>query len=110
MSGTRTWYERIVAAHLAVTDQVSHAKRLKSDRYFVWQEEGGDDLVANGRHVERGQRGTTDLFTKTEFDPWKGQFETALNAAGITWYLNSTQYEEDTGFWHYEWVWGVRYG
>lgn len=109
MSGT--WYERIVAAHTAVTDQVSHAKRLDSDRYFVWQEEGSDDLVLNGRHAERGQTGTTDLYTKLEFDPWKAQFERALDAAeGITWRLNSTQYDEGTGFFHYEWVWGVRYG
>lgn len=103
-----SWEEKIIAVHTAVTDQVSHAKRLNSDRYFVWQEEGGDDLMLNGRHAERGQTGTTDLFTKIEFDPWKAQFERALDAAeGITWRLNSTQYEPDTGFFHYEWVWGV---
>jgi hypothetical protein len=106
-----SWEERIIAVHTAVTDQVSHAKRLNSDRYFVWQEEGGDDLLLDGRHLERGQRGTTDLFTKREFDPWKDDFEKALDAERtIDWYLNSTQYEEDTGFFHYEWVWSVRYG
>ena len=103
-----SWQETIIMAHTAVTDQVSHAKRLNSDRYFVWQEEGGDDLVLNGRHAERGQTGTTDLYTKMEFDPWKAQFERELDAAeGITWRHSSTQYEEDTGFFHYEWVWGV---
>ena len=106
-----SWEERIIAVHTAVTDQVSHAKRLNSDRYFVWQEEGGDDLLLDGRHLERGQRGTTDLFTKREFDPWVNAFEKALDAERtIDWYLNSTQYEEDTGFFHYEWVWSVRYG
>ena len=105
-----SWEKKIIDAHLAVTNQVSHAKRLNSDRYFVWQEEGAEDLILNGRHLEKGQRGTTDLYTKIEFDPWKAQFETALDAAHIPWYLNSTQYEEDTGFFHYEWVWGVRYG
>ena len=105
-----SWEEKIIAAHTAVTDQVSHARRLNSDRYFVWQEEGGDDLVLNGRHLEKGQRGTTDLYTKIEFDPWKAQFEAALDAAGIVWRHESTQYEEDTGFFHYEWVWGVRHG
>ena len=105
-----SWEEKIIAAHLAVTDQVSHAKRLNSDRYFVWQEEGGDDLMLNGHHAERGQNGTTDLYTKQEFDPWKRQFEDAMTAAGIVWRHESTQYEEDTGFFHYEWVWGVRYG
>ena len=31
------WYETIIAAHTAVTTAVSHGKRLKSSRYFVWQ-------------------------------------------------------------------------
>lgn len=104
------WYERVIAAHTAVTDAVSHGKRLKSERYFVWQEEGRRDFNANGRHAEKAQRGRTDLFTRVEFDPWKEAFERSLTQHGIAWYLNSTQYEEDTGFWHYEWLWGVRYG
>ena len=84
------WYDNIIAAHTAVTDAVSHFERLKSDRYFVWQEDGAGDL-----------------FTKQEFDPWKEAFEKSLDDYGIAWYLNSVQYEEDTGFIHYEWVWSV---
>lgn len=102
-----TWQEQIVAAHLSVTDAVSHSLRLKSERYFVWQEDGAGGLEADGVHAEKSVSGTTDLFTKQEFDPWKEQFEAALDAAGIAWYLNSIQYEEDTGFTHYEWVWEV---
>ena len=104
-----SWYEKIVAAHLAVTDEVSHGYVIKSDRCFCWIETGRDDLNVNGRHGEKCQRGTTHLFTKTEFDPWKDAFEASLDAAGIAWYQASTQYEEDTGFWHFEWRWGVRY-
>lgn len=104
-----SWYETIIAAHTAVTSAVSHGKRLKSERYFVWQEEGRDDLEANNRHVEKAQRGRTNLYTKIEFDPWKDDFERSLNRAAIAWRLNSSQYEEDTGFWHYEWIWAVRY-
>ena len=105
-----SWQERIIAAHTAVTDSVSHGQRLKSDRYFVWIEEGRDDLEANGRHAEKAQRGRTNLYTTRELDPWKDAFECALDAQGIAWSLNSTQFEPDTGFWHYEWLWGVRYG
>lgn len=105
-----TWYEKIIAVHTAVTDAVSHGQRLNSDRYFVWQEEGAADLEANGRHIERAMTGTTDLFSKQEFDPWREAFETVLNSSGIAWSLNSVQFEEDTGFWHWEWLWGVRYG
>ena len=62
-----TWFEKIIAAHTAVTDQVSHAKRLRSDRYFVWQEEGETPFMADGKHAEIAVKGTTDLFTKMEF-------------------------------------------
>ena len=105
-----TWFEKIIAVHTAVTTAVSHGRRLKSERYFVWTEEDRQDLEANNRHAEKAQRGRTSLYTKLEFDPWKEAFEQSLNASGVAWKLNSTQFEEDTGFWHYEWLWAVRYG
>ena len=103
-----TWYEKVIAAHTAVTDAVSHGGRMKSERYFVWQEDGAADFVADNAHVEKAMTGTTDLFTKQEFDPWREQFEESLDSApGISWSLNRIQYEESTGFWHYEWIWSV---
>ena len=103
-----TWYELIIDAHTAVTDQVSHGGRMKSDRYFVWQEDGADSLLTDGIHAESAVTGTTDLYTKREFDPWKDEFEAAMDACDrISWELNSIQYEAETGFWHYEWIWSV---
>lgn len=104
---SRPWNERIIAAHTAVTDQVRHGWQLKTNRYFVWQEDGSHDLIADGRHVEKAMTGTTDLFTRQEFDPWKDQFERSLDAHGICWGLESVQYEPETGYWHYEWSWEV---
>lgn len=102
------WFERIIKAHTAVTTEVRHGEHLHSDRYFVWQEDGADDFVADGIHAEKAVTGTTDLFTKQEFDPWREKFETALDADGsICWNLNSVQFEEKTGYWHYEWEWTV---
>ena len=101
------WHEKIIAVHLAVTDQVSHAEHMKSDRYFVWQEDGANDLEADGLHAERAITGSTDLFTKQEFDPWKEQFEAAMEASGLPWSYNSFQYKEETGYYHYEWYWEV---
>ncbi len=101
------WYKKIIAVHRAVTDSVSHSERLKSDRYFVWQEESSADFIADGIHAEKAITGTTDLFTKTEFDPWKEEFEKALNDSKIPWELLSIDHEEDTGFYHYEWEWTV---
>ena len=102
-----TWYEKIINAHVAVTDAVSHGQRLKCDRYFVWQEDGAADLIADNVHIEKSVTGSTDLFTKQEFDPWRESFEASLDAFGIGWQLNSVQYEPDTGFWHCEWLWSV---
>lgn len=102
-----SWQERIIAAHLAVTDAVSHGSRMKSERYFVWQEDGSNDLEANDGHAERVVTGTTDLFTRQEFDPWADALGESLSGHGIAWTLGSIQYEEDTGFWHYEWIWEV---
>lgn len=105
---TPLWAQRIITAHLSVTNAVSHGGRLQSDRYFVWQEDGANDFEAGGIHAEQAVTGSTDLFTKQEFDPWRSAMEAAFDASGfIVWYLNSIQYEEDTGFWHYEWSWEV---
>lgn len=104
---TPLWAQRIIAAHLAVTDAVSHGGRIQSDRYFVWQEDGANDFEAGGIHAEKAVTGSTDLFTKQEFDPWRDELEAAFDAAEIAWRLNSCQFEEETGFWHYEWDWEV---
>lgn len=102
-----TWYERIIAAHTAVTDRVSHCKRMGSDRYFVWQEDGRNDLVADGCHVETAVTGSTDLYTRVEFDPWAEELERAFDAAGVAWSRLGFDREEDTGFLHYTWDWEV---
>lgn len=102
-----TWFDTIIAAHTAVTNSVSHSERLKSNRYFVWQENGKADFEADNQHVEGAVTGSTDFFTKTEFDPWVDDFERSMNEFGIIWKRESTQYEEDTGFYHIEWSWAV---
>lgn len=99
------WYERIVAAHTAVTGQVSHLERMQSERYFVWQEDGGNDLNADGGHAERAVTGFTDLFTNVEFDPWAEALGDSFDALGISWELRDIQYEEETGITHYTWDW-----
>jgi len=102
-----SWMDKIIEAHTAVTDAVSHYKRLKSDRYFVWAEDGRSDLIADGAHSERVVTGVTDLFTKIEGDPWAAALEESFDGKGIAWRLNSVQYEDDTGFIHTQWDWEV---
>ena len=81
----------------------------QTGNYIVWAEDGeGDTVHADGRKVERAITGTIDYFTKTENDPVVKQIEDVLDSDdGISWYLNSVQYEQDTGYVHFEWVWEV---
>lgn len=102
-----TWYERIIAAHVAVTDNVSHAERLTSDRYFVWIEDGSNDLKAGNGHAERAVTGITDFYTKQTFDPWAEELGRSFTRFGIAWELISIDYEEETEFFHYSWNWEV---
>ena len=103
----RSWYERIIAAHVAVTDAVSHSERLDSDRYFVWQEDGAGAVAANNGHSEKTVTGVTDLYTKKEFDPWAEQLGEELSKRQIAWSLVSVEYEPETGFYHHSWDWEV---
>jgi hypothetical protein len=81
----------------------------QTGNYIVWAEDGeGDAVHADGQKVERAITGTIDYFTKTENDPVISQIEAALDSSdGIAWSLNSVQYEQDTRYIHYEWVFEI---
>lgn len=61
-SMTPAWALTLIEALTSVTDAVSHRKRLKSTRYFVWQEDGANDLAGDGGHAEGAVTGTLDLY------------------------------------------------
>lgn len=105
-----SWEKRIIDAHTEVTEAVSHWQRLSSDRYFVWHEDGTNDLRAGNGHAEGAVTGVTDLFTKVELDPWAEALGESFSSQGISWELRDIQYEEDTGFYHYTWDWEVLNG
>jgi len=94
-------------ALLTVTDKVYHFDATgATGNYIVWAEDGQADSVwADGGMKEQTITGTIDLFTKTEYDPLFSAVQAALNDLGISYRLNSIQYEADTNFQHYEWVW-----
>lgn len=81
------------------------AKEIDMDHGVV-AENGGEDFIANDVHLERGTTGTVDYFTRDHTDTPRTTIETVLNQH-CAWQLNSVQYEEDTGFIHYEWLVGV---
>ena len=82
------------------------AKELLGD-YGVVSENGSEDFIANDIHLERGTTGTVDLFTRDDSDAPRNAIEAVLNAAECAWTLNTVQYEDDTGYIHYEWVVGI---
>lgn len=77
-----------------------------SGDYGVYAEDGARDFEANGRHEEKGLTGTIDYFTRDDSGTPKTVIENAINGL-FPWYLNSIQYENDTGFIHYEWVFSL---
>lgn len=100
------WYDKVIAAHIAVTDSVSHIQRMKSNRYFVWEEDSRPTLYADGIAIEYAHEIVTDLFTNVEFDPWVEAFTDSLNGK-YSWSYEFVEYEADTGLYHHQWTWYV---
>ncbi len=96
-------------ALLTISDAVYHftANGKAQGNYFVWAEDGGEICAGDNGAVEQSMEGTIHYFTKTEMDEVVDQVITVLNGFDVAVYLNSVQYEEETGFIHYEWVWEV---
>lgn len=96
-------------ALLTVTPNTFHYHaHKKPDKYIVWAE----DTEANAGHADNHKtnqviQGTIDYFTKMEFDPNFNLIQEKLNSVDIAWKLNSIQFEEETGYIHYEWIFEV---
>ena len=84
-----------------------HAPPNSAAPYIVWAEDDANDFEADNIHTESADQGTIDLYTKQENDPLMASIPEALNSIECAWYKNSTQYEEDTGLIHVEWVFEV---
>lgn len=99
--------EPLSAALAALTERCYHYYAMPGTTppYIVWAEDGDNDLSADNVHAERCFEGTVDLFTREEGDDLIKAVPSALEGIGAAYYLNSVQYEEDTGLLHFEWVW-----
>lgn len=54
---------------------------------------------------ERMLEGYVDYFTRSDSEAAKNAIEGALRGLGLWWTLESVQFEDDTGYLHYEWRW-----
>lgn len=72
--------------------------------YGVYAEDGANDLIAGNVHVEKVLQCTVDYFTRDDSGAPKTAIEAALESVPVAYYLNSIQFENDSGYIHYEWV------
>lgn len=99
-------------AFAAVTPKCFHYWRpVKEVPCLIWAESGEENSFHSNNHKsEQNIVGTVDLFTKTEFDSLADDVQNTLEEMGVTWMLESVQYEEETNLIHMEWSWGVSFG
>ena len=79
------------------------SKAPKSD-YGVYAEDGANYLRADNASGEKVIEATVDWFTRNPTTEAIQTIEDALDGIPCAWYLNSVQFEQDTGLVHYEWV------
>lgn len=93
-------------ALLEVTSDAFHYEaKFKSDKYIVWAEDSESDAgYGDNKKTMQVIQGTIDYFTRSEFDDNVGLIQQKLNYIDVAWSLNSVQYERDTKYIHYEWV------
>lgn len=101
--------KQIKEALLTVTPNVFHYEAYAiDDKYVVWAEQGeSDSFYADNGKRERTIQGSIDYYTKDDDDSIPDGIEAALMTAGIIFSLNSVQYEDETKFIHYEWLFEV---
>lgn len=75
--------------------------------FLVWQEDGEDaSFSADNLKGEQSIHGTTDYFTKIEYDPVIDTIQSIHQSLfGANWSISSVQYEDETKLIHYEWQW-----
>ena len=89
-------------------DFAHHAwSKAPTGDYGVYAEDGEQTIWADGHRRDFSLTGTVDYFTRDDSKTPRETIEAALNGIDIAWYLNSIQYESDTGYIHYEWVFEV---
>jgi hypothetical protein len=103
-------FDSLKSALLSVLPEVYHyqPEEVTSNQYIVWAEDSQSSASwADDKMQDQTIQGTVDYFTKTEYDANFELIQAALNAAGISFKLNSIQYENDTKYIHYEWIFEV---
>lgn len=101
--------ERVKNALLTVMEEVYHYEAVKKeDSYIVWAEDSGANVMGADNEIrQQAVQGTIDYYTKKENDENVTEIQKALKKGRISFYMNSVQYEDETKYIHYEWVFEV---
>ena len=78
--------------------------KAPSGDYGIYGQDGGNILRADNKSGERADEATVDYFTRNPNAPAIATIEEAFDDIPCAWYLNSVQFEEDSGYIHYEWI------
>lgn len=111
MTSLQSKLRQIGIAFALLTNTCYHYYRpVNTFPCIIWQEIGESGSF-NADNAKREQRivGTLDCFTKTEFDSLLDSIQGTFETLGLTWQLDTVQYETDTGLIHYTWSWGVTF-
>jgi hypothetical protein len=92
-----------------IIPNVYHYETLEEPgNYILWAEDGqGDTLYVDNKMQNQTIQGTIDYYTKEEFDPVFDLIQKTLNSTDLSWKLNSIQWEKETGYTHYEWIFEI---
>lgn len=93
-------------AHFAWSSTPSALAVINND-HGVYAEDDEIALYADNKRAEVVTQGTIDYFTRDDSGVPKRDIEAALDAHNVPYRLESIQFENDTGFIHYEWVFEV---
>ena len=79
-------------------------KTAPTGDYGTWGEEGDNVLRADNRSAEHATRYDLHYFTRDDTGAPKATIEAALDALPCAWTLDYVDFEEDSGYIHYEWI------
>lgn len=101
--------DKVREALLTVSENVGHYEAVKKDdQYIVWAEDsGGNQLSGDNMLLGQSIQGQIHYYTRTESDPIVDAIGKALKEEKISFYLDAVQYEDETKYIHYTWVYEV---
>lgn len=100
--------QRIGAIHKSLDCPTFHYWRpVKGlSHWCIWYEEGESTSFDSDNHkTEQNIEGRTHVYTHIEYDSILDDVQELFDEAGLSWNLESVQYEEETHTIHYEWRW-----